>query len=41
MTLVNVPKNLIEALSIAMEKMKDFHMWYSNKPKAAPCGIHR
>jgi hypothetical protein len=29
----------IKNLSNAMEKMKAFHMWYSNKPKAAPCGI--
>jgi hypothetical protein len=26
--------------SNAMEKLKEFHMWYSNKPKAAPCRTH-
>jgi hypothetical protein len=30
---------LVENLSSAMEKMKDFHMRYPNKLKATPCGI--
>jgi len=30
---------LVENLSNAMEKMKNFHMLYSNKLKAIPCGI--
>ncbi len=32
---------LIENLSNAMEKVKDFHMRYLNKPKAVPCRICR
>jgi hypothetical protein len=30
---------LVENLSNAMEKVKDFHMRYSNKLKVIPCGI--
>ncbi len=30
----------VKNLSNAMEKVKNFHMWYLNKPKAIPCGIH-
>jgi len=31
---------LIKNLSNAMEKVKDFHMWYLNKPKAVHCWTH-
>jgi hypothetical protein len=32
---------LVENLSNAMEKVKNFHMRYPNKPKAIPNGIRR
>jgi hypothetical protein len=39
MTSTNVLGNKLKTYQNAMEKVKDFYMWYSNKLKAIPCVI--